>query len=61
MTTHEDQQLGRKIMKPMKGLMILGKEGMLQYATCRSQQLNQKVNEACGRFDDPNDAGYAPV
>ena len=33
MTTHKDRQLGRKIMKPVKGPMILGKEGMPQYAT----------------------------
>ena len=33
MTTHEDRQLGRKIMKPVKGLMILGKKGMPQYVT----------------------------
>ena len=33
MTTHEDQRLGQKITKPMRGLMILGKGGMPQYAT----------------------------
>ena len=45
MTTHKDRQLGQKIMKPVKGLMIPGKEGMPQYATRRGQQLDQKVNE----------------
>ena len=35
MTTHEDWQLGRKITKPMKGPMILGKKGMSQYVTHR--------------------------
>ena len=33
-------------MKPMKGPMISGKEGMPQYATHRGQQLDQKVNES---------------
>ena len=51
MTTHEDRQLGQKIMKPVKGPMILGKEGMPRYATRGSQQLDRKVNEACGRSD----------
>ena len=46
MTTHEDRQLGQKIMKPVKGPMILGKESMPQYATCRGQPLDQKVNES---------------
>ena len=46
MTTHEDQQLGQKIMKLVKGPMILGKEGMPQYATRGGQQLDQKVNES---------------
>ena len=46
MTTHEDQQLGQKIMKPVKGPMILGKEGMPQYATRGGQQLDQKVNKS---------------
>ena len=46
MTTHKDRHLGQKIMKHVKGLMILGKEGMPQYATRRSQQLDQKVNES---------------
>ena len=46
MTTHEDRQLGQKIMKPVKCLMIPRKEGMPQYATHRSQQPNQKVNES---------------
>ena len=48
-------------MKPMKGPMILGKEGMLQYATQGSQQLDQKVNETYGMSDDPRKGGYAPV
>ena len=47
MTTHEDRQLGPKIIKPVKGLMIPGKEGMPQYATRRGQQLDQEVNETC--------------
>ena len=42
MTTHEDRQLGRKIMKPVKDPMILGKEGMPQYATLGGQQLDRK-------------------
>ena len=46
MITHKDRQLGQKIMKPMKGLMIPGNEGMPQYATCKGQQLDQKVNES---------------
>ena len=46
MTTHKDRQLGQKIMKHVQGLMILGKEGMPQYATRRGQQLDQKVNES---------------
>ena len=46
MTTHKDRQLGQKIKKPMKCSMIPGKEGMPQYATCRGQQLDQKVNES---------------
>ena len=33
MTTHEDRQLGRKIMKLVKGPMISEEEGMPQYAT----------------------------
>ena len=61
MTTHEDRQLGPKIMKPAKGPMILGNEGMPQYATRGSQQLDQKVNETYGRSDDPMEGGYAPV
>ena len=44
MTTHKDQQLGQKIMKSVKSLMIPGKEGMPQYATRRGQQLDQNVN-----------------
>ena len=51
MTTHEDQRLGQKITKPMRGLMILGKGGMPQYVTQGSQQLDQKVNETCERFN----------
>ena len=51
MTTHEDRLLGPKIMKPMKGPMIPGNEGMPQYATRRGQQLDRKVNRACGRSD----------
>ena len=46
MTTHKDQQLGRKIMKPLKGPMIPGKEGMPQYETHKGQQLDQKVNKS---------------
>ena len=42
MTTRADRQLGRKIMKPMKGPMISEKEGMPQYATQGNQQLDQK-------------------
>ena len=61
MTTHEDQRLGQKITKPMRGLMILGKGGMPQYATQGSYQLDQKVNETYGRSDDPREGGYAPV
>ena len=37
----------------MEGPMIPSKKGMLQYVTCGGQQLDQKVNEAYGRFDDP--------
>ena len=33
-------------MKPVKGPMILGNVGIPQYATCRGQQLDQKVNES---------------
>ena len=33
-------------MKHVKGRMILGKEGMPQYATRGGQQLDQKVNES---------------
>ena len=33
MTTHKDRKLGQKIMKSMKGPMILGNEGMPQYET----------------------------
>ena len=46
MTTHEDRHLSQKIMKPVKGLMILGTKGMPQYATHKGQQLDQKVNES---------------
>ena len=52
MTTYEDRQLGQKIMKPLKGLMIPGNEGMPQCATCEGQQLDQKVNETYGRSND---------
>ena len=45
----------------MEGPMLLEKEGMPQYATQRSQQLDQKVNETYGRSDDPREGGYAPV
>ena len=41
--------------------MILGKEDMPRHATHGGQQLDQKVNEFCGRFDDPKEVGYAPV
>ena len=61
MTTHKDRQLGRKIMKPVKGSMIIRKEGMPQHATQGSQQLDQKVNETCERSNDPREGGYAPV
>ena len=61
MTTHEDRQLGPKIMKPVKGPMILRKEGMPQYATLSGQQLDRKVNETYGRFYDPREWEYAPV
>ena len=44
-------------MKPMKGPMILGNEGMPQYATLRGQQLDRKVNETCGRSSDPGKEG----
>ena len=44
MATHEDRQLGLKMMKLVKGLMIQGKEGMSQYATRAGQQLDRKVN-----------------
>ena len=57
MTTHEDRQLGRKIMKHVKGLMILGKEGMPQYATLRESTTRSKVNETYGRSDDPGKEG----
>ena len=33
-------------MKHVQGLMILGNEGMPQYATRRGQQLDQNVNES---------------
>ena len=46
MTTHEDRQLGPNITKPLKGPMILGNEGMPQYATHGGRQLDQKVNES---------------
>ena len=42
MTTHEDRQLGRKIMKPVKGPMILGKEGMPQYDNLRGSTARSK-------------------
>ena len=61
MTTHEDQQLSRKITKPLKGPMIVGNEGMPQYATLRGQQLDRKANETYGRSDDPREGRYAPV
>ena len=57
MTTHEDQQLGQKIMKPMKSPMILGKECMPQYAARGDQQLDQKMNEAYGRSDAFGEVG----
>ena len=44
-------------MKPVKGPMISEKEGMPQYATQGSQQLDQKVNETCGRSSDPGKEG----
>ena len=61
MTTHEDRQLGRKIMKPVKGPMILGKKGMPQYATLGGQQLDRKVNETYGRSDALEEGGYGLV
>ena len=36
-------------------------EGMSQYAIRGGQQLDQKANEFCGRFNDPKDVGYALV
>ena len=41
----------------MKGPMIPGKEGMPQYATQGSQQLDQKVNETCGKSDALGEGG----
>ena len=41
----------------MEGPMLLEKEGMPQYATRGSQQLDQKVNETYGRSDDPMEGG----
>nr|CAN79754.1 hypothetical protein VITISV_031876 [Vitis vinifera] len=61
MTTHEDRQLGRKIMKPVKGPMILGKEGMPQYDNSNGSTTRSKVSEAYERFDDLGEGGYAPV
>ena len=61
MATHEDRQLGRKITKPLKGPMILEKEGIPQYATREGQQLDRKVNEAYGRSDALGERGYAPI
>ena len=46
MIIHKDPQLGQKIMEHVEGPMILGKESMPQYATCRGQPLDQKVNES---------------
>ena len=57
MTTQEDRQLGRRIPKSGKGPMILRNGGMLQYAIRKGQPLNQKVNEACGRFDALRERG----
>ena len=57
MTTHEDRKLGQKIMKPLKGPMIPGKEGMPQHATCRGRKLDQKANNACGRPDALGEGG----
>ena len=48
-------------MKPMEGPMILGKGDMPQYVTHRSQQLDRKVNEACGRSNALGEGRYAPV
>ena len=61
MTTHEDRQLGRKIMKPMKGPLIPGNEGMPKYATRGGQELDQKVNETYGRSNALGKGGYAPI
>ena len=61
MTTHEDQQLGQKIMKPMKSPMILWKEGMPQYVTHMGDQLDRKVNKDCGKPDALGERGYALV
>ena len=44
-------------MKPVKGSMIPRNEGMPQYVTHRRQQLDQGVNEACGRPDALGEGG----
>ena len=41
--------------------MIPRKEGMPQYATCRSQQLDQKVNKSLLKGLVLSQMGYAPV
>ena len=48
-------------MKLMKDPMIPRKEGMPQYATRRSQQLDQKVNEILLKGMVLSRMGYAPV
>ena len=57
MTTHKDRKLGRKIMKPVKGPMILGKEGMPQYDNSKGSTTRSKVSEAYVRLDALGEGG----
>ena len=61
MTTQEDRKLGQRIPKPRKGPMILRNDDMPQYVTRRGEQLDQKVNKAYERSDDPRQGRYALV
>ena len=61
MTTHKDRQLDQKIMKHVQGLMILGNEGMPQYATRKGQQLDPKVNESLLKGWCSRRTRYAPA
>ena len=47
-------------MKHVKGPMILGKEGMPQYATRGGQQLDQKVNESLLKGPMLSEKGVCP-